>query len=166
MTRALFALITILLAANAGTACPDPVEVNVSPRIVEQLMSWIASNTNYDMSEIAEPAIQFCATDVTYAADDAKMITDPALRAAYDPLTSTIYMTAPWSPIDAEMTSILLHEMVHHVQIQAREWPCLVATGFEAYWLQDQWLGEQGYGTGFDWTQILVDSRCPVTSKP
>ncbi|MGB5559842.1 MAG: DUF6647 family protein [Paracoccaceae bacterium] len=166
MIRAATALFAVLLPAAAAAACPDPVKADVSPRTVAQLMRWIDSNTEYDTADTPEPQIVFCATDITIALSDDTMLADPALRAAYDPATATIYMTAPWSPVDPEITSTLLHQLIHHVQIHARDWPCPQATEFEAYWLQDQWLDEQGYGTGFDWTQILVDSHCPVTSRP
>ncbi len=164
MFRFLAPVFAILLPL-AATACPDPVETTVSPRIIDTMMQWIDEKTAYDMTGITPPRIRFCARNAALAQVGDTVLVDPALAAAYDPATQTVYMTAPWSPIDPETTSILLHQLIHHVQMQAQDWPCPAATQFEAYWLQDHWLGEQGYGTGFDWTQILVDSRCPVETR-
>ena len=167
MTRAMIrtvALIATTCLPTAGWACADPVPANVPHQMVGEMLGWIEINTDYDMASIAAPAIQFCATDTYITAADG-IVAEPALRAGYDPAIQTIYMTAPWSPFDPEITSTLLHLLISHVQIEARDWPCLNATRFEAYWLQDKWLAEQGYGTGFDWTQIMIDSRCPITSE-
>lgn len=160
MTRFLALLITLCLPAMAR-ACPDPVEARVAARIIPAMLQWIGEHSDYDTSGISAPALQFCAGDVTTTMAVEGMIAEPGLRAAYDPATGTIYMTAPWSPIDPEILSTLLHQLVHHVQIQSRDWPCLDATRFEAYQLQDQWLRQQGYSAGFDWTRIFIESRCP-----
>jgi hypothetical protein len=156
-------LLVALLAPAFAQAqiCPDPVEVKVSDRLIAELIDWIDANSKYKISALPPARIQFCKSDVTFALDDAGIIVDPGLQSAYDPATQTIYMTAPWSPINPEMSSIILHNLVHHAQTQLAEWPCLRATQFEAFWLQDRWINHQGYRTGFDWTQILVDSHCP-----
>ncbi len=161
MLRSTTLLAAMLAPGLAQAICPDKAEATISPRIIAELTQWIEDRTDYDVTALADVTIQFCESDVTYGLSEVGLLADLPLQAAYDPATATIYLTAPWSPIDPEMSSTLLHMMLHHVQLRSdRVWKCLNATEFEAYWLQDQWVVEQGYRTGFDWTQVLVDSHC------
>jgi hypothetical protein len=65
--------------------------------------------------------------------------------AAYDDATRTIYLPANWSGKSPTDESVLVHEMVHHMQNEAGfEYACAGARAEPAYVAQDKWL--QTYG--------------------
>jgi hypothetical protein len=67
----------------------------------------------------------------------------------------------PWSPDSLVDRSVLLHELVHDVQLRNRDWDCTGAPEWEAYRLQDLWLQEHGVILPFDWPAIRRLSECP-----
>jgi hypothetical protein len=63
------------------------------------------------------------------------------LLAVYDRTRRTIYLREGWSGVSAAEISILVHEMVHHLQNAARiAYPCPAASEKLAYEAQEKWL--------------------------
>jgi hypothetical protein len=61
---------------------------------------------------------------------------------------------------------VLLHELIHHVQLANRDYECLEQPEWEAYQLQEAFLAEHGIASGFDWLQIYFLSQCPRDIHP
>ena len=87
--------------------------------------------------------------------------------AAYDPLAQAIYLPERWTGSSADELSMLVHEMVHHVQLRARmRYECAQASERLAYDAQEKWL--QMFGRSLDTAfqidpfTLLVSTRCFV----
>lgn len=161
--------------ATAGRSAAQPAAEDCrSPRQAEaealagDLLDWIAANTVYDVTETraALPWIAFCAPGDVLSYEGAPVLVDPHLEAAYDAKARTIHLVDPWTPEDPFARSVLLHELIHDVQLLNRDWPCLGAPEWEAYKLQEQWLLEHGIEHDFDWLYIYFTSKCPRDVHP
>ena len=61
--------------------------------------------------------------------------------AVYDDLTTTIFLPDTWKGVTPADLSVLVHEMVHHLQNNARKkYQCAGAREELAYAAQDKWL--------------------------
>jgi len=85
--------------------------------------------------------------------------------AAYDPLAKTIYLPQGWSGSTPAELSVLVHEMVHHLQTLARlKYECLQASEELAYAAQDKWLRLFGRDLATDFEvdefTLIVSTRC------
>lgn len=98
--------------------------------------------------------------------EETRVLVDEHLRAVYDWPHQRVLIVAPWDAENPRDVSVLLHELVHHVQLADRAWPRLQAPEWEAYTLQERWLEERGIESGFDWLQIYFLSRCPRDIHP
>lgn len=67
------------------------------------------------------------------------------LIAVYDDRSRTIYLPANWSASSPSDVSILVHEMVHHLQrFDDKSYPCFEAREKPAYDAQARWLEHVG----------------------
>jgi len=65
--------------------------------------------------------------------------------AVYDDTSATIYLPESWTGASAAEESVLVHEMVHHLQNRAGlKYECMGAREKPAYLAQKQWLEEHG----------------------
>ena len=151
---------------SADADCVEPGAPDTE--FLLKLLDWIGEATDYPVTGLRDdlPAISFCRTGQTIAYEGHDMIVDRSLNAAYDALDKRIWLVLPWSAEDTRQVSILLHELVHHVQFQSRDWPCPQASEEEAYRLQHQWLAEHGLASGFNWFVIWMRARCPREVHP
>jgi hypothetical protein len=161
-----FAAVALALAGERGVAdvCADLVDApRPSPALLDELVGWIALNTMYDVATTWQepPEIVFCAVGETIDYEGRDLLVDPALEAAYDLPARRIHIVEPWSEDNLIDRSILLHELIHDVQLMNREWDCIGAPEWEAYRLQDKWLQERGVRLPFDWPAIRRLSECP-----
>lgn len=107
------------------------------------LVTWLAANYDlpaiYDLPEVRfVPAVQI--SDLHYR--DVIISWRRPVVAAYDDASRTIFLDDAWTGQSAEERSILLHEMVHHLQNLARhQYPCPEAREKLAYEAQEHWLG-------------------------
>lgn len=70
--------------------------------------------------------------------------------ALYDETTGTIYLTEGWDGKSPADLSVLVHEMVHHIQYKSKmRYACPAAREEPAYAAQDKWLTMFG-GNLFD----------------
>jgi hypothetical protein len=153
------------LAQPPGDCGPPPLP---SQALMEDLLDWIEAETDYDTApaRAALPVISFCETGEVIAYDGDDMMVDAGLRAAYDFSRAHIYLVLPWDAEDPYDASVLLHELVHHVQLTTRTWDCIGAPEWEAYKLQERYLGQHGIDPDFDWLHIYMMSRCPRDIHP
>ena len=163
-----FLLVTGMAAADQSDLnCSAPAsqaQPVVTRADLNKLIGWIALKTDYDLSSVYYdlPEIVFCEVGdfVDYEAEG--LLVDDVLAAAYDLTRRRINLVKPWTAEDPHDLSVLLHEIVHAVQLDNREWPCLGAPEWEAYSLQALWLAEHGIVPHFDWDFIYVISLCPT----
>jgi len=87
--------------------------------------------------------------------------------AVYDSTRDVILLLQDWSPESLADVSILVHEMVHHLQARAGvAYPCEEAREALAYAAQEMWLNQ--YGTnlsrefGIDDFTVKIRTTCPV----
>ena len=162
------------LLAN-GTAAAGPIDAGcIAPKQstrpavtrsdMDRLIGWIALKTDYDLSSVYRdpPEIVFCQVGefVEYEAEG--LLVDEILAAVYDLSRRRIYLVQPWTAEEPFDLSVLLHELIHAVQLDNRDWPCPGAPEWEAYTLQSHWLQEQGIMPNLDWDTIYKLSQCPT----
>ncbi len=147
-------------------AVDDPDDLKNS--LIDSLLDWVELNTQYDVSQTRNdpPIVDFCTVGELIEYEGQQIIVDSHLNAAFDSQRRRINIVGQWDPHSVRDQSILLHELVHDVQLQNRKWICLQQPEWEAYKLQDAWLQEHGEDSGFDWLYIYFLSRCPRDHHP
>ena len=163
----LLIFVLALTAAGNASRAQTPEDCAQWPAIPENLISdltgWIALHTMYDVGELhrSPPEIAFCSVGDWIEYEEGELRVEPELRAAYSHPADRIYLVLPWSADDPYDRSVLLHELIHKVQLANRDWPCVGAPELEAYMLQAEYLGTYGIDPGFDWRSIFLLSLCP-----
>ena len=165
-TAAILLALWLVQPALAATddLCPSDAAIpEVPPALLTELTGWIALHTMYDVRELAAdpPAIRFCAVGSVIDYEGADLRIEPELSAAYDLPGRVVHLVLPWSPENPFDRSVLLHELVHDVQLSNREWECMGQPEWEAYTLQALYLEEFGIFPQFDWAAIRRLSTCP-----
>jgi hypothetical protein len=87
------------------------------------------------------------------------------IEALYDDRTRTIYLPRGWKGATPAEQSVLVHEMVHHLQkVAGLKYECAEAREKPAYEAQDKWLAEFGRNLldefKLDPMTLLVRTRC------
>lgn len=90
---------------------------------------------------------------------------DEGVVSVYDDRTGTIYLAVGWSGNSPRETSVLVHEVVHHLQnISAAKFPCSEARERTAYEAQNQWLAQYGLDLesefGIDAMTLKIMTTC------
>ena len=189
------AIASLTLASSSQAYCRDALEPGVaaaeSPSVqlrpdatrsaedlLHEIVSWLSSN--FDLPAIEDhPNIKFASKTklATMQAEDRahwqgltqdEGTDQPAQHrvvALYDHKSRTIFLPDDWigkSPADQ---SVLVHEMVHHLQNLANlKFECPMAREKLAYLAQDKWLGR--FGTSLenefdvDMFTVLISSAC------
>lgn len=88
--------------------------------------------------------------------------------ALYDDRTKTIYLSDKWSGSTPAELSVLVHEMVHHLQYKAdTHYECTAEREKLAYQAQDKWLGLFGRNLEsefeIDGFTLLVSTSCAMS---
>ncbi len=153
--------------------CLVPVAASLEPAFVPQsvvadLLDWIADATTYDVADTRDnpPEISFCSIGDIIPYEGDEVLVNDTLSGAYDLPNRRIILVRPWDPGDIRDRSVLLHELIHHVQLRNRGYECVQAPEWEAYKLQEAYLNAHGLASGFDWLQIYFLSQCPRSIHP
>lgn len=89
------------------------------------------------------------------------------LEAFYFPSKATIYLPDTWRPADLRDESVLVHELVHHLQAANKvRVSCPAALERQAYDLQFTWLREHGVEDPYEYTglnvlTVIMAGTCP-----
>ena len=159
----------------------EQIDAHPAPALLAEISTWLAEN--FDLPAIHEqPQIEFALpmklTAMRYKGvlpdrwrDDS--ILDPAVQAAqrrevvavYNDTTKTIFLSKAWGGTTPAELSVLVHEMVHHLQNLAKlKYDCPAAREKLAYQAQDQWLKRFGQDLEkefeIDMLTLLVTSTC------
>jgi hypothetical protein len=126
-------------AAFAGPGVP--VEA-----LAAAIGAWLG--VAYDLPRAPLPAIRFsssAAMTELYRGADAVAAGGRAVVALYDRQAQTIHLPQGWTGSSVAELSMLVHEMVHHLQQAAGHRPACPAQGEAlAYEAQARWLAEVG----------------------
>lgn len=85
--------------------------------------------------------------------------------ALYDDTSQTIYLPNDWSASSPVDVSILVHEMVHHLQnVEGIDYPCEEGREYPAYEAQQKWLANAGTSLEqefeLDAMTLLILTKC------
>lgn len=157
-------LITVIaIISSSGVSGSDTNAVLVAERsLISKLLTWIDVHTDYDVSKstLHHPQIKFFAQGDSIAYEGNTMTITKRLQGLYDKQQYKIILVKPWQASDHYDVSTLLHELVHVVQYQNKNWPCWQRTEWEAYQLQEQYLKEHEIDPQFNWLEIAMFSNC------
>jgi hypothetical protein len=135
--------------------------------LIVTLTAWIAAHSN--LAAAPAPRIQFIAkqemTSAYQGAAHARGFFH--VEAFYQPATATIYLPQDWNAAGLRDESVLVHELVHHLQAANKvRVGCPAALERQAYALQIDWLREQGITdpydfAGLDILAVIIAGSCP-----
>lgn len=137
--------------AAAGAVVHSDRQSIAASSMVDPFITWIADQT--DLKAPEPPLIVLLPYEQMTKMYFGDMQTSGSfqLRGFYDSRTTTIYLPNTWDPNDLRDQSILLHELVHHVQrsnhVRA---PCPTALEQQALDLQAAWLSDQGVSEPYE----------------
>jgi Domain of unknown function (DUF6647) len=171
-------------ALNHPRATPEalgqPVQRSMRDGLLDLIASWLS--TNFDLPNTSEmPRIEVTSAARIAALRFGRLFpTQPAPKqvgngstehtngtvlAIYSDKTNTIFLPLGWSGASPAEHSMLVHEMVHHLQRQAQVWHgCPEEREKLAYEAQDKWLALFGTSLekefGLDAFTVLAKSLC------
>ena len=150
--------------------------------LLDEIVIWLSSN--FDLPAIKDrPTIAFVSRTKLAAmrvedqafsqrrgrASDSEGPVVPTDRrtvvALYDNNLKTIFLADDWTGTSQADQSVLVHEVVHHLQNLGRlKFECPMAREKLAYLAQDQWLGRSGMSLEkefeVDMFTVLISSSC------
>jgi hypothetical protein len=164
---------------ETGVGGPLPNVIAPGHAVLAEIAGWLAQNS--DLPAAAEdPRIRFVKPRVLIAirykgligsAKDQSGETPAAgiyqreVAAVYEDATRTIFLPETWTGSTAAEMSVLVHEMVHHLQnLAGLKYECPAAREKPAYRAQDRWLAQHGLDLEqefeLDRFTIFVSSTC------
>ena len=110
------------------------------------VMTWLSLNFGLAPTDIpVKVEIVPKGKIIRIAAGSAGAPVDEGIVSVYDDRTGTIYLATGWNGDSPRETSILVHELVHHLQnMSAMKFPCPAARERTAYEAQNRWLAQYG----------------------
>ena len=125
--------------------------------LVFTLIAWIAAHS--DLAAAGAPDIRYVQKQAMQglfaaaAANGSYM----QLEAFYAPGKAAVYLQNSWRADDLRDRSVLLHELVHHLQAANNvRVSCPAALERQAYGLQFEWLREHGVADPYEFTGLNV----------
>lgn len=121
--------------------------------LMQAIVVWLADNFGLPRDADLPTVRRETATRITAMHNGDALSDDPQYRyatppgertviATYDSLSGTVYLPEAWQGRTAAELSILVHEMVHHLQHRGhRRYACVEAGEALAFDAQDRWLG-------------------------
>ncbi len=135
--------------------------------LIIALIAWIAAHSNLAVAD--RPAIEIVPrqtmSSLYFGAAGSKHLF--RLEAFYLTAKTTVYLPDSWRPAGLRDESILVHELVHHLQAANHvKVACPAALERQAYALQFAWLREQGVEdpydfAGLDVLTVIIAGTCP-----
>lgn len=156
------AIIALLLAISAP-ASAGPRE---APLLLDTIAAWLSANFHLPAVEDG-PALHAISdarlAEMRYGPD--ATVEPGRVVATYDDEAGTIYLSESWSGRTPAEVSVLVHEMVHHIQAASgQRFACAAEREKLAYQAQDAWLRLFGQSLetafGIDPAMVLVSTVC------
>jgi hypothetical protein len=172
-------LASLALAAPSQAQCQPHSELSrVAGDLMDEIVIWLSSN--FDLpSTNNRPEVAFVSKTklATMRAGESapsqdftqeQVLDDPAERrivALYDDKLETIFLSDDWAGQSPADQSVLVHEMVHHLQNVAKaKFECPTAREKLAYTAQGEWLVRRGTSLEkefqIDMFTLLISSAC------
>jgi hypothetical protein len=136
------------ITVGAENSPPAKSDVGPSAKIpsetVHSYINWIIQRTGWPAADVPPIKITSFAhlRELSGLSSDAEWIRPAAF---YSKSEHLIYLADGWNKDDLVDQSILVHELVHHLQIENHiEFACWGRYEAQAYELQIQWLRTQG----------------------
>ena len=166
-----------LTAASREHSDPRAGAVLVAQSLFEEVVSWICENFDLPITQ-SRPNIRFATkAELTlmrildrtqwdgFVPNKTESSAERHVVAVYDTQSQTIYLPENWSGKSAADQSILVHEMVHHLQkLAGMRFECPAAREKVAYLAQDKWLERFGSSLErefeLDMFTVVVSSAC------
>lgn len=151
-----------LAAATPATAAErlDP------PPLTDTIVLWLGANFDLPSAVEAPVLVTVPAAElVTIRYGAGTTVAPGEVVAAYDDARRTIYLSDGWTGRTPAELSVLVHEMVHHLQSATdMRFACPGEREAIAYRAQDAWLGLFGLDLkstfGIDAATLLVATAC------
>lgn len=153
--------VCIAIAGSATGATPRD-----APSLLGTVMLWLV--TNFDLAASAEPPALVTVPDAELVAmryGIGTAVRSSEVVAVYDDPGRTIYLSDSWTGSTPAELSVLVHEMVHHLQsVSDVRFACPAEREVIAYRAQEAWLGLFGESLesafGIDAATLLVGTVC------
>ncbi len=171
-------LMTLGLASPASLAAAaerTPSGI-IDPAMVVRVTDWLAANFNLrtavpprfalvSTSEIVAIRYRDSARPQAAASGTHAGSSESTVVAVYDDRTGTIYLPEGWRGETPTEQSILVHELVHHLQDRLRlSYRCPQERERLAYMAQERWLGLHDLSLrsefGIDAFTLLLHTKC------
>lgn len=157
---AAIALCFALSSPAAGGTARD------APSLLDTVMLWLVAN--FDLAVTAELPSLASLPDAELVAmryGEGTPVRPGEVVALYDDPGRTIYLSESWTGNTPAELSVLVHEMVHHLQSASdMRFACPAEREVLAYRAQDAWLGLFGESLesafGIDRATLLVGTVC------
>jgi len=162
------ALMCSFLLSEPTHASNVPIHPDTNPgwrhvaslaELTEVLDEWLDINSSYGRSS-RQLTVRLVNRSELPALIGAASRIGTRTRGLYDPESGLIALIRPWEPERAQDVSVLLHELVHHRQVDARHWYCPGAQEPDAYALQQTWLAERGLTLNANRIAIVLEAGC------
>jgi hypothetical protein len=160
------------------TARPGPwPEGAFPPATLRMVIAWLTKNFDLDPGDTFPTVIRVPRNTITAlryrgllgagarSGTPESALVSQDIVAVYDDKRRTIYLPEDWTGETPAEMSVLVHEMVHHLQNEARAtFPCPQAREQLAYAAQQRWLEAHGRTLEdefqLDPMTLLVTTRC------
>lgn len=157
---------TLTLAINRTDAAEaqqnDQRQSQIDPTVVSDLTKWIVQKTGWTVS--TPPPIRLASNEQlkTVYFGSGFEPNGIEMHSLYARESDVIYLRDTWKSTDLFDRSLLLHELVHHLQrLNGVKTACPEEYEGQAYHLQIEWLREQGVKEPYKLlglTQLDIDS--------
>lgn len=158
------ALITLVFSTvTVSAAQPNPLawrDAQTLPQLIEHLDGWLDRHTDLPRSNSAPVIRQISNAQAArlHSPNHASQL--GKTRGLYDADSETIYLVRPWDARNPFDVGVLLHELVHHRQKDARHWYCDGAKELPAYETQRDWLAQMGLEADINWIAVVLEAGC------
>jgi hypothetical protein len=154
----------------------EPQPGIVDPAVLAAITTWLADN--FDLPAANRPRVELVppariaafryrgfAQPQTSGDEQAMHDAGREIAGVYDDATRTIYLPEGWSGATPAELSVLVHEMVHHLQNGAQlKYECPQAREQLAYAAQERWLSRHDRSLASEFEidpfTLLVRTRC------
>lgn len=163
--KAVIVAATVTISGYSSAAAFEIVGSSESSSVqlietAQELEDWLDVNSSYPRADIPLEKVAFVAPETVVNYNGQATQLEEFTRGLYDKDAETIYLVEPWDANDAFDRSVLLHELAHHRQAEAKHWYCDHAQEWDAYRLQAAFLEEENVDYKFNWALIVLESSC------
>lgn len=147
--------------APTGPAEADPTRAQVVPieALVQSIAVWVSSELDLPMPQTLPEVILTTPRSMVEMRYGLAAREELRVVALYHARTGRLFLPDTWTGATPVEVSILVHEMVHHVEAQAGvQFLCAAERERSAYELQERWLDQFGIDilTAFDMTRAGI----------